>query len=603
MVGLGQWWDWSATKKEWCCERYKRGCPPTSTTTTRMNFAALRAPRAQVLTCGLNCFGARPVELPGSVGAGSGASLNDISLEECRNVCGVTQGCEAVLFTNHTRGVPWKSMCFGKRDVHTSKCQPGGAYLTELIGSRPWGKCAVFGDPHVITWDRVYGPPITMTDPGEYYLVKSKELSIHGRFGYTRRFPTASSTVGIAVGGPLIKDHLLVVTYVGPEQGYKGFRVFWDGQPVLTQYPSHFASTDGVLRASHDAMDPQKYHREGRHTIGGTGGLLPSYYFRFAADLNVYVLLGPDNCNAVIETRKVHGKQDGYCGNFNCDKNDDSLESLRKRGMMDPIPAEQSLFQHSSRPPAWVMKKVATPSMKDCDPTVKARAVRKCRGLPNGEEAACIFDACVANRSAVADVEAGVMALPFNCQQGQPASWAPEKHRWCCKRENVGCSTSGESHETSLQGCDSMCSFKGQSASCFARIAWAAHHTYKGKDKPCLKAHKLVLSQCDSCAGCTAEAVGCTGHADEDDKGRGMVFFKRLYEEEQAAQGSRQRLSGSSSARGLLAGVAGVCSISLAAFLVLGRAAVRRARRDVPIAVEEEAAEAVVLLEAQEDSL
>mmetsp|Transcript_62411 Transcript_62411/g.145251 ORF Transcript_62411/g.145251 Transcript_62411/m.145251 type:complete len:939 (+) Transcript_62411:39-2855(+) len=487
--------SWSAERKAWCCEHKHHGCPTTSTTTTTR-----RVPDSEVMTCDLNCFGAAPVPLPGSVGAGKGASLNDVSLQECRNVCGGTKHCEGVLFTNRTEGVPWKSMCFGKRDIRTSKCQPGGSYLTELIGQRPWGKCAVFGDPHVITWDRVYGPPITMTDPGEYYLVKSEHLSIHGRFGYTHRFPTASSTVGIALGGRMLGGHSLVVTYVGPETGFKGFEVFWDGKRILRHYPSTYASEDGILRASHDAMDPLKYHREGRHTIGGTEGLLPSYYFQLK-DLNVYMLLGPDNCNAVIETRKVPGEQDGYCGNFNCNKEDDNLEALRKRGMAEPIPAGESLFKYGKKPPAWVMTKVAVPSIKDCDPRVKAKAVRRCKGLPNGEEKACIFDACAANSTEAAGEDVVVLAR------------APEE----------------------AQGCDRLCHADGLSATCEARIRYAALHKYQHHEMPCLKAHELVLRRCSSCSNCSSKAVGCTGSEEQF-----RMRFQRLYSPVEAPELSQR---------------------------------------------------------------
>jgi len=561
--------DWSADKQDWCCTHEKRGCTTTMTTTTVRT--TMKVPDSEVLTCNLNCFGqgAQPVKLPGSVGAGSGASLNGVSLQECRNVCAATEGCEAVLFTNQTRGVPWKSMCFGKADIHTSKCQPGGTYLTEVIGSRPWGKCAVFGDPHVITWDRIYGPPVTMTDPGEFHLIKSEQLTIHGRFGYTRRFPTASSTVGIALGGPMLKGHTLVVEYVGPEQGYKGFQVFWDGTEILAEYPSEYESADGILRASHDAMDPMKFHREGRHTIGGTSGLLPSYYFRLQPDLNVYVLLGPDNCNTVIETRKVPGSQDGYCGNFNCIKDDDSLEALRQRGMADTIPEGESLFRYGKKAPAWVMKKVATPSLEDCDPAVRAKATVACKGLPNGEAEACVFDACAANRTEVAREDIKVLALPFNCQEGQPATWEEKKRHWCCSREDVGCQEGSRAQTEHLTGCKAMCSYQGQSASCVDRIRWAAQHTYLGKDKPCLQAHKLVLSQCDACGNCSGSAAGCTGTAAPND----MVFFKRMFADEGPVSESTVRLPRNI---GTLASGMGAGLFILAACLIVGRATVRR---------------------------
>jgi len=260
------------------------------------------------------------------------------------------------------------------------------------------GKCALFGDPHVISFDRVYGPPITMLSPGEYHLIKSSQLQVQARFGYTRRFPTAASTVGIAVGGPRIRGHTLAVVYAGPAPGIRGFKVFWDGKEILQDYPSTFVSPDMVLSAKYDAMDPERYHREGRHTIGGTHGALPSFLFDLGDNsgsfLTVYVLVGPDNVNAVVTTRKVQGGQDGLCGNFNCNQDDDSLEALKQRGMAATMAPAESLFRFAAAAPAWMMKRVAPPSLRECDPSVRAKAEKLCNGLPDGGEAACIFDAC-----------------------------------------------------------------------------------------------------------------------------------------------------------------------------------------------------------------
>jgi len=290
------------------------------------------------------------------------------------------------------------------------------------------GKCALFGDPHVISFDRVYGPPITVLKPGEYHLIKSEQLQVQARFGYTKQFPTAASTVGISVGGARIKGHTLAVVYVGPDPGIKGFKVFWDGKTILQNYPSTFVSPDMVLSAKYDAMDPQQYHREGRHTIGGTHGALPSFLFDFGdttgSFLTVYVLVGPDNVNAVVATRKISGGQDGLCGNFNCNQEDDSLEALERRGMAATVDPGQSLFRLAAAAPAWMMKRVAPPSLQDCDPNVRAEAVKRCAGLPAGGEEACIFDACATHagyQPAGVGPMAAVLQPGRKFEMGQPS--------------------------------------------------------------------------------------------------------------------------------------------------------------------------------------
>jgi len=429
---------WSDAKKQYCCKHESKGCPPTTTMTPAPPSA---------LTCDLFCFGkgAVTVPLPGSEGSGEGAMIMGATLDECRSACWKSPQCEAIVYSNKTKGGRGRSICHGKREIHLDKCQPGGDFFTEVLKVKPWGKCALFGDPHVLGWDTIFGPVVTNKGLGEFYLVKHPELDIHARFGYTARFPTASSTVGIAVGGSMISGHTLVVEYVGPELGHKGFKVFWDGDEILTNYPSTFHSSDHVLTAQLDAMNPTKYHREGRHTIGGTKGLLPSYLFEFKPDLNIYILIGPDNCNAIIQTKKLPGEQDGYCGNFNCNKDDDTLEGIRKRGMADPIPTEESLFRSGLKAPKWSMKVTGhTPSLEHCDPALKNKAIKECRGLPPSETEACVFDACTAKSAVMARQDEAILGSrsdesSYKCDEGAASFWEEEQQIWCCQRTGRGC--------------------------------------------------------------------------------------------------------------------------------------------------------------------
>jgi len=581
--------QWGEEQREWCCKKQGQGCgiPSASKPPFRRPLAdakptlnrgfpqearITRAP-GEILKCDLGCYGdgARAVRLPGSRGVGGGASLNDVSLEACRSACLSTQGCEAIMFTNKTKGVPFKTMCFGKRNIHTSRCQPGGAFVTEILGVQPWGKCAIFGDPHVISFDRVYGPPVTMTDPGEFHLIKSDRLNIQGRFGYTRRFPTASSTIGIAVQGKFIKDHSLVVTYTGPKYGHEGFKVWWDGKRILEKYPSTFTSDDGLLQAKHDAMDPEKYHREGRHTIGGTEGLLPSYLFQLSSDLMVYVLIGPDNCNAIIETKKLDGLQDGYCGNFNCDQGDDALGALKSRGMASPISAAESLFTQGEAAPAWSMEKVVSPTLEDCDPKLKAKAEKQCRGLPNGEEEACIFDACASNSTELSEEDSKLLALPYDCKLGSPGQWLESKKKWCCHHHwQHGCPEEGDSPnrpsretEEKPDGCDSLCSLKGHSATCKARIHWAATHQFVAEKDPCGSAYDHVLQECGMCSDCRPALAGCASQEPQ------VVFFKR-FEDQATSQNRQPRLAPALLVAGILF-VGGLFAAAVVGFFAMAR--------------------------------
>mmetsp|Transcript_147206 Transcript_147206/g.472802 ORF Transcript_147206/g.472802 Transcript_147206/m.472802 type:complete len:1055 (-) Transcript_147206:119-3283(-) len=341
--------SWSIAKTIWCCQNGGFDCEGTRTTTTA------GAPIMPVMACDLNCFGdgAEAVKLYGSLGEGDGAAVRGLSLEQCRESCHGTADCEGILYTNGTAAKPMRqSMCFGKKNFHISKCQPGDlGVVTEVLKTMPWGQCAIVGDPHVITWDRVFGQGLLQTDPGDHWLVKSTALMIMGRFGFTDRFTNASSATGVAVTGPMVHGHRLVVEYVGPAQGHEGFKATWDGQTILATFPSSITAPDGALRARFDYMNPSDFHREGRHTIGGTEGNLPSYLFEIEPDLSIYVLTGPDNCNIVITTRKIQGGQEGYCGNFNCNPDDDLLEQLQAKGLAGPVPLNESVFPEPPKAP------------------------------------------------------------------------------------------------------------------------------------------------------------------------------------------------------------------------------------------------------------
>lgn len=387
--------SWSVAKKIWCCEHREVGCSDALRGTSRSalpallqsapldalaestrrsilrskqsalpSFArsapsasspiALGASSAPVLgNCPVNCFGAGAdaVRLEGSTGRGDGAEIPGLSLESCRKHCMSTDECEGILFMEQPEE-SGKTFCFGKKNFKMSKCQPANeGVLTEVLKAMPYGQCAIVGDPHIITWDRTFAPAVVQTDPGDFWLVKSDTLKIMGRFGFTDRFKKASSATGVAVTGSLIKGHTLIVDYVGTGQGMDGFEVTWDGEVILKGLPSEYTSADHFLKGKHEYLDPSQYHREGRHTIGGTSGSLPSYLFDMMPELRVYVLVGPDNINIVLDAKKVPTGQDGYCGNFNCDKDDDSLDALRSRGVADPVARAESLFPDPPRAP------------------------------------------------------------------------------------------------------------------------------------------------------------------------------------------------------------------------------------------------------------
>jgi len=356
----------------------------------------------------LNCYGtaAIPVEMPGSTG-GSNAAIPDLTLEECRAACRNDKDCEAIVHQSTGKG-----MCYGKRDVHTSGaeggCQVQDPYITEMLCGEPWGKCTLLGDPHITPFDRKmlgsypasapyeYMVPINMYDHGEYQVVTSSQITIHGRFGYTSVYTSAASTLGVAATGPLLHGHTIAVAYVGPRPqspAYRGWKVTWDGTEILAAFPSTFQRKD--INATFATMEPTNFAVRARSTIGSEPGPLPSYVFNLGVmqEVQLYVLPGDELCNVVVTMRRIPG-QDGLCGNFNCDWNDDSQASLKSKGLLYPIATAQSLFPSIlDSPQGWDTATGPSPDeiMDMCPQSVKQNA--GCSGTPSEMES-CLFDAC-----------------------------------------------------------------------------------------------------------------------------------------------------------------------------------------------------------------
>jgi len=357
------------------------------------------------LSCEVTCRpadgAAEIVALPGSTGEGAEAAVSGLSLKECRKLCADEPSCEGIEYAEAAGEAP--STCKGQRDIHTSKCQSATDRTTEIFGA-PWGKCMTFGDPHVFGFDRPNGPKMNVFETGEYYLINSSEVIVQGRFGYAKDYPSFASTVGVAVGGPLLEGHNLYVAYIGPTPGWGGFKVFWDDEEILTSLPSEFQSKDGLLSGKLFSVEPTDYHKYARDTIGTWGETLPSYYFTLPG-LNMYVLAGYDSANVVIEMQKLSGGQDGICGNFNCDVADDAYDALSLRGFTTPLTGRTLFSQGPAATEVQYKKRKGATRLQDCSHELKAKAANACKAMDEDKEDSCIFDICAAGTTDVAKGE------------------------------------------------------------------------------------------------------------------------------------------------------------------------------------------------------
>lgn len=346
----------------------------------------------QPMICDLNCYsdhGAIDVHLEGDT--------SGLTHDQCLQKCYENDQCEAVL---RHKGTNYN--CDGKKDIHISKCLPhDDKWQIEIIKELPWGKCAILGDPHIFTFDRIYNSDIGKYDSGYFWLVKCQSsLIIEGAFAFTNMYPGESSLRGIAVYGEIIQNNVLLVGYVGDGEWEDGFKASWNGVEILSGYPSHFDSEgpdneEPIMTAHKAAMNPDHFHEKARHTIGNKGELLPSFVFKFPhANLQIYCLLGKDAMNCIIEMKLLPEGCDGYCGNFNCVPADDTMVEIKKRGFANPIPPDETLFRDANVFPVYHFHAGATDVEDNCDAGVLTQAKQDCGSLDKGFVSGCIFDCC-----------------------------------------------------------------------------------------------------------------------------------------------------------------------------------------------------------------
>jgi len=183
----------------------------------------------------------------------------------------------------------------------------------------------------------------------------------------------------IAVGGPFMNQHIL---RVGPLQGGK---IIWDFQEILTAFGEFDPA--GLGKISYDnkgqLLDSAQ---EGlpRHIVHV---LLPGNFFmqiyRWENHLNVRIRMPPTP------------NQDGHCGNFNGDKDDDARDMIEGR-IGDFVAKADLMFDTYT--PRTHGKAV---SLDDCPEDQRQQAEQTCRAaLDSGDGSdderfrGCVFDVC-----------------------------------------------------------------------------------------------------------------------------------------------------------------------------------------------------------------
>jgi len=250
---------------------------------------------------------------------------------------------------------------------------------TSPAGQR--GVCRIFGDPHVKTFD---GSHASFYSQGEYWLVRSNTVWIQARYGPTPVTNGLSVVKEVAIGGPFLQSsngqkNILRVTAT---------TATFNLQPIIQNFPDQWSNKDPDIEVVTDSSgEVLQQGRQGKqmHVVHVK---LPQYV---ELQINRWNEPGEGDYLNIKITMYVEPGQDGHCGNFNGDPNDDTRPLIRSRIGTTGVDPQFLLFR--TKTPVVAPDR---PDLNNC-PTEKANHARDIcsqaskNGMASKE---CMTDVC-----------------------------------------------------------------------------------------------------------------------------------------------------------------------------------------------------------------
>jgi len=247
----------------------------------------------------------------------------------------------------------------------------------------PPGTCTIWGDPHMLTFDN---KRVDFYSPGEYWIVKSEQVYIQGRYLPTPVTHGLSVTKEIAISGPFLNDdnggkHILRIN---------ARAATWDDTPILQGFPSTWEAPAGGPSVKAQFNDQGQTLQKGRE-----GKALHIVHLQLP--LNVQLQINRwteqgegDYINIKLTMPRMPG-QDGHCGNFNGNSEDDARLEIRKRVGTKGVDPEDLLF-HRKTP----VVAAGRPDINNCPPDKLEMAHNTCKAhehkfIPSMN---CLIDVC-----------------------------------------------------------------------------------------------------------------------------------------------------------------------------------------------------------------
>mmetsp|Transcript_35452 Transcript_35452/g.79973 ORF Transcript_35452/g.79973 Transcript_35452/m.79973 type:complete len:758 (+) Transcript_35452:80-2353(+) len=279
--------------------------------------------------------------------------------------CGCSDDAKIVLASRYTPSCTSRDVT-DEFAAPVGRCVPasrfgGGGNIYMLINdfgscSCCGSSCTIYGDPHIRVFDnrevsllKVHEDGVWAGDDqfrdGVYWIVKSKRISIQGRYEKVH-YPNAkygehTYLTGIAVSGTFMDSNTLVIN---PEEGKVKWRSSLGHTEDILMNPGVFKVGD-LIEAHFRTQMPLVRDSSSRSLAAGL-------YIHLPSGVKMQVNRFKKHLDLELTMRKEvagEGGVDGQCGNFNDDPSDDTGELIERRIGYE-IPAWESFFETPMSP-------------------------------------------------------------------------------------------------------------------------------------------------------------------------------------------------------------------------------------------------------------
>jgi len=216
--------------------------------------------------------------------------------------------------------------------------------------------CVIWGDPHIVTFDEEVkrhrehpaqeaffrthnwkADQVTVNTAGTFWLVNSKRVHVQARYEHNASNPNVTNLVEIAVSGDFLRDNTL-------KFGVEGDPIMFNEEAILTELPSTFYKWHASER-----YVAAKYHNQSTMVKNGKKG--PGIDLELPEGMRMTINRWKENLAVSISMCPQHHGQDGHCGNYNGNPDDDTAtEMLQRPNNMAKISGHESLFRFYDHP-------------------------------------------------------------------------------------------------------------------------------------------------------------------------------------------------------------------------------------------------------------